>query len=109
LVWSRPNSFARIKVIFQTLVNKINSREELAATGGLGVGYRGFTLEYAYQYNANADISLGQSHRFTFEVKLGEFLNKEETKPNLQEDQDQKAKLDAIKAKYRSNAQTEDD
>jgi hypothetical protein len=56
----------------------INSRDMMAYTGGVGIGYRGFNLEYAYQYNANTDVSLGQSHRVTFEVRLGEFMKKDQ-------------------------------
>jgi len=55
----------------------INSRDATAYSGGLGVGYRGVTLEYAYLYNSNEDLSLGQSHRVTIEIRLGELMNKD--------------------------------
>lgn len=59
----------------------LNSRDMLGITGGIGAGYRGINLEYAYQYNTNQDVSLGQSHRITLEVKLGELMSKEAKVP----------------------------
>ncbi len=56
----------------------LNSRDEMSYSGGLGVNFRGVSVQYAYQYNANQDLSLGQSHRFTLEVSLGDLMNKEE-------------------------------
>lgn len=55
----------------------LNSRDILAITGGAGIGFRGFLFQYAYQYNSDIDLSLGQSHRLTFEVALGAFINKD--------------------------------
>ena len=52
----------------------LNSRDILAVTGGAGIGYRGFSFEYAYPYNTETEISLGKSHRVAIEVRLGEFM-----------------------------------
>ncbi len=56
----------------------LNSRDVTAYTGGIGIGFRGVAVEYAYQYNTDPDLSLGQSHRFTLELRLGDLLNKGE-------------------------------
>lgn len=88
----------------------INSRDALAWSLGAGIGYRGFMVDYAFQRHSDAELSLGQSHRVTIEVRLGEFLAKER-KESARElpaqaelspaDAEQKAKVDSIKAKYR--------
>ncbi|MEO6096481.1 MAG: PorV/PorQ family protein [Fibrobacteria bacterium] len=58
----------------------LNSRDILALTTGAGIGYRGFGFQYAFQYNSTEALSLGQSHRVTIEVKLGEFMAKDSDK-----------------------------
>lgn len=88
----------------------INSRDAIAWSLGAGIGYRGFMVDYAFQKHTDVDLSLGQSHRVTIEVRLGEFLAKER-KESARElpaqaelspaDAVQKAKVDSIKAKYR--------
>lgn len=113
-----------------------NSRDMNAYTGGFGVGYRGISLEYAFQYNANQDLSLGQSHRFTLQLALGTFMGGRQgaasenssdgqpaavTPPQPAADpsaaqgtepapaldvpitEEERKKVEAIKAKYRNN------
>lgn len=81
-----------------------NSRDALAWTLGAGVGYRGFMLDYAFQRYSEAALSLGQSHRVTIEIRLGEFMAREKAaaaRSLTPEEIAQKAKVDSIKAKYR--------
>ncbi len=53
-----------------------NSREteNHAVTGGFGAGFRGIMIQYAFHYSLDQVISLGRSHRMTFELDLGRFL-----------------------------------
>jgi len=82
----------------------VNSRDGLAWTLGAGLGYRGFMLDYAFQRYTEAELSLGQSHRITVEVRLGEFMARDRAaavRTLTPEEAIQKAKVDSIKAIYR--------
>ena len=54
----------------------LNSRDALSWSTGVGIGFRGFLVDYAFQSPTDDDLSLGQSHRVTVEVKLGQLLAK---------------------------------
>ena len=49
----------------------LNDRTSLWAnvTGGLGIAYKSFKLDYAVKYNTAQDYGLGMSHHIAFSLK----------------------------------------
>ena len=44
-------------------------------TLGFGASFTGINVQYTFQNDSRADLSLGITHRFTVEVSLSSFLH----------------------------------